>query len=303
MCDMNITQFSTISFLILGLLGCGSDLPSSQELSTPDNELSTPDNELPDSNIDTHFEAVAPFSFTRYQNMLSNSSLQVSDPKGDTSNKTTMVKNGAFSGYWSPYFYAQKETGYLVFKMENYKMRSEVRELDNFSINETGVTRTLYAEVRLPEIDLVMANSPADHDEVTFLQIHNKGTDTDGTGYIPHPLLRIVWEQERNSITGHYWAVIKTNAFDCTQKENLPYCGSSYTRYDLGAADLDNFTRFDVSIGSNTLAIKVNGDQKVAVDVSYWEPLLSYFKAGVYNQFENGEAEVQFKQLSLMKTK
>jgi hypothetical protein len=146
-----------------------------------------------------------------------------------------------------------------------------------------------------------MANSPADHDEVTFLQIHNKGTSSDGTGYIPHPLVRIVWEQERNGLAGHYWAVVKNNALDCSSDSNTAGCSDSYTRYDLGEADLDDFTRFEISILENTLSIEVNDESKANIDISYWSHLLSYFKAGIYNQFENGEGEAKFSQLTYEK--
>ncbi|MDF5570636.1 polysaccharide lyase family 7 protein, partial [Vibrio parahaemolyticus] len=89
----------------------------------------------------------------------------------------------------------------------------------------------------------------------------------------------------------------------CSLPSSASDCyATSYDRYDLGKADLNAFTRFEVKIGENTLTIKVNDEQKVNVDVSYWQHLLSYFKAGVYNQFENGEAKVQFKQLGLTKT-
>lgn len=246
-------------------------------------------------------ETIAPYSIAKYQSILDNSDLQVSDPDGNEGNKTSEVKNGAFDDYQSDYFYAEEDTEYLVFKMSNYKMRSEVRELENFDVSESGVKRTFYAEVKLPEIDLAMANSPADHDEVTFLQIHNKGTSSDGTGYIPHPLVRIVWEQERNGLTGHYWAVVKNNALDCSQAFNAANCGDSYDRYDLGEADLDDFTRFEISILENTLSIEVNDESKANIDISYWSHLLSYFKAGIYNQFENGEGEAKFNQLTYEK--
>ncbi|MEZ8513892.1 polysaccharide lyase family 7 protein [Vibrio cyclitrophicus] len=250
------------------------------------------------SNPGTSYGVVAPYDIAKYQNILSSSDLQVSDPNGTEGNKTSEVKDGDFDGYISDYFYADEETENLIFKMANYKMRSEVREGENFDINETGVRRSLYAEISLPDIEHAMASSPADHDEVTMLQIHNKGTDESGTGYIPHPLLRVVWEQERDGITGHYWAVMKNNAIDCSSASDSSNCyATSYDRYDLGEADLDSFTKFDLSVYENTLSIKVNDEVKVDQDIAYWEHLLSYFKAGIYNQFENGEATAYFQAL------
>lgn len=266
--------------------GCGGG--SSGSSSTP-----------PDTgNPGTPEEAIAPFDLVKYQSILSNSDLQVSDPSGSEGNKSSEVKDGNFDGYKSEYFYADKSTENLIFKMSNYKMRSEAREGENFDVNEENTKRTLYAEVKLPGIDLAMASSPADHDEVTFLQIHNKGTDDSGTGNIPHPLLRVVWEQERDGITGHYWAVVKNNAIDCSTAADSSTCyATSYDRYDLGEADLDNFTKFELSVFENTLAIKVDGQLSVTHDIQYWEHLLSYFKAGIYNQFENGEGVAHFQEL------
>lgn len=266
--------------------GCGGG--SSGSSSTP-----------PDTgNPGTPEEAIAPFDLVKYQSILSNSDLQVSDPSGSEGNKSSEVKDGNFDGYKSEYFYADKSTENLIFKMSNYKMRSEAREGENFDVNEENTKRTLYAEVKLPGIDLAMASSPADHDEVTFLQIHNKGTDDSGAGNIPHPLLRVVWEQERDGITGHYWAVVKNNAIDCSTAADSSTCyATSYDRYDLGEADLDNFTKFELSVFENTLAIKVDGQLSVTHDIQYWEHLLSYFKAGIYNQFENGEGVAHFQEL------
>ncbi|MFA0076994.1 polysaccharide lyase family 7 protein [Vibrio artabrorum] len=241
---------------------------------------------------------VAPYEIAKYQNILASSDFQVSDPKGEEGNKTSPVKAGNFQGYVSDYFYADEETENLIFKMANYKMRSEIREGDNFRINEAGVRRTLHAEISLPDIQHAMASSPAEHDEVTLLQIHNEGTDESGTGYLPHPLLRVVWEQERDGLTGHYWAVMKNNAIDCSSAaDSLDCYANSYNRYDLGEADLDRFTKFDLSIYENTLSVKVNDEVKVDEDITYWQHLLSYFKAGIYNQFENGEATAYFKAL------
>lgn len=281
----------TAAVITVLLAGCGGSSSSSSP-SEPNQ---------PTDPTDPISKTVAPYSIGKYQAILDNSDLQVSDPNGSEGNKTSEVKGGAFEGYQSEYFYAEEETEHLVFKMSNYKMRSEVRELENFDVSETGVKRTFYAEVKLPDIDLAMANSPADHDEVTFLQIHNKGTSSDGTGYIPHPLVRIVWEQERNGLTGHYWAVLKNNALDCSSNSNAAGCSDSYDRYDLGAANLDDFTRFEISIFENTLSIEVNDESKAQIDISYWSHLLSYFKAGIYNQFENGEGEAKFSQLTYEK--
>ncbi|MDR9826878.1 polysaccharide lyase family 7 protein [Vibrio sp. FNV 38] len=288
-----------IAIAIASLVGCGGSSGSNTDSSVDPVEPTDPSEPLEPTIPE---DVIVPFSITKFQEILASSDLQLSDPDGSEGNKESVVKDGEFEDYISDYFYADSDDN-LVFSMSNYKMRSEIRELDNFSIKEDGIKRTWYAEVLLPNIDIAMASSPADHDEVTFLQIHNKGTSEDGTGYIPHPLLRIVWEQERDGLTGHYWAVVKNNVTDCTQVTDSSSCyATSYDRYDLGYADLENFTRFSLSVFDSTLQISVDDTEKETIDISYWEHLLSYFKAGVYNQFENGEAQVHFRQLSLDKT-
>ena len=248
-------------------------------------------------------DPIAPYSITKYQDILSNSDLQQSDPDGSASNKETVVRDGNFSGYLDDYFYAQENTQYLVFKMSNYSMRNEVRERDNFDINVEDEKRTLLAEVKLPNIEDAMSSSSSSRDEVTFLQIHNKGTSSDGTGYIPHPLLRVVYELERDGKYGHYWAVLKTNAVDCKGEGSDPdsaECQNAYDRIDLGEANTDAFTKFELIVQENNLSIEVNDIVKANLDISYWEHLLSYFKAGVYNQFENGESEAHFRALKVI---
>ncbi|GAD89594.1 putative alginate lyase [Vibrio halioticoli NBRC 102217] len=252
---------------------------------------------------DSSEDHIAPYDLTKFQPILSNSDLQMSDPEGAESNKESIIKDGNFHGYFDDYFYAEQSSQNLVFKMSNYLMRSEVRELENFDVDAEGIKRTLYAEVSLPNIEQAMSNSSSSRDQVTFLQIHNKGTASDGTGYIPHPLLRVVYETERDGNYGHYWAVIKNNAVDCKGDAAIPddaRCDDAYDHIDLGEANTDQFTEFQLAIQSSRLSIRVNGIEKADLDIDYWAHLLSYFKAGVYNQFENGESEAHFKSLKVI---
>ncbi|NLS13768.1 polysaccharide lyase family 7 protein [Vibrio sp. SM6] len=294
-------ELRTITLAILATLtfGCGGGSSSSSQTNPPTPPVTEPDDP---SDPSVPVETVAPFSLAQYKTILEGSTLQVSDPNGAAGNKDTIYSD-EFDGYKTDHFYAEKTSEELVFSMSGYSMRSEVRELTNFDVNQTGIKRTLNASVKLPNIDVAMANSDASKDEVTFLQIHNKGTESDGTGGIPHPLLRVVWEQERNSQFGHYWAVLKINALNCDQSSSSA-CdgGNSYERIDLGKADINNFTDFALSVFENTLTISVNDQVIHTRDIEYWEHLLSYFKAGVYNQFDNGTANVHFKELRYSET-
>ncbi|MFA0513874.1 polysaccharide lyase family 7 protein [Vibrio breoganii] len=282
--------------LATALTGCGGSDSQGNNNNPNDSDPGTSDPVEPG-------DPIAPYSITKYQDILSNSDLQQSDPYGNASNKESVVTNGDFYGYYDEYFYAQENTQYLVFKMSNYSMRNEVRERDNFDINVEDEKRTLLAEVKLPGIEDAMSNSSSSRDQVTFLQIHNKGTSSDGTGYIPHPLLRVVYELERDGKYGHYWAVVKNNAVDCKGDGSDPdsaECQNAYDRYDLGEADTDAFTKFELIVQENNLSIEVNDIVKADLNIAYWEHLLSYFKAGVYNQFENGESEAHFRALKVL---
>ncbi len=275
------------SFTVLyGCGGGGSD--SSAPVVEPPVDTNTPE---------------APYSFTKYRSILDQSNLQVSDPWGVEGNKSDVIKDGDFSGYYSDYFFVDQQSNNLVFEMSGYKMRSEIRVIENFDIAEAGKQRTLTAKIKPIDVETSMSGSDPNNDSVTYLQIHNKGEQEDGSGYIPHPLLRIVYEQERDGQTGHYWAVLKTNNLDCSNTSShygSTACNNAYERIDLGKADTDNFTYFELTVKESELtimAINTTEATKEVRDISYWDNLLSYFKAGVYNQFENGTARVEFASL------
>ena len=60
------------------------------------------------NNPGTSYGVVAPYDIAKYQNILSSSDLQASDPNGEEGNKTSEVKGGNFDGYVSDYFYADE---------------------------------------------------------------------------------------------------------------------------------------------------------------------------------------------------
>ncbi len=264
-------------------------------------------NNDPDASLGTEITQVAPYDYPQYQAILLASKLQRSDPDGVDGNKSDLIEGEEFIDYFDDYFYAEEETKRLVFRMRGYSNRSELRVLENFDITEAGVQRTLQASLQPIDIEATLAQ--ADGDEITLLQVHNKGTNSSGEGYIPHPLLRVTYESERNGLSGHYWAVIKTNALDCSSSSadaNSSDCSNAYSRIDLGEADLSAFTDFKVRIAESQLMIEVNDITKVNYDISYWNHLLSYFKAGVYNQYTQADltlsSEVQYEELTTSNT-
>jgi len=250
-------------------------------------------------------DRVAPVEYSQYQPILAESKLQVSDPNGKSGNKSEVATDSDFTGVVSEHFYVDKATESLVFNMTGYKNRSEVRILDNFDTSLPNTFYHLTADLMPINPRESVKNSESKNDAMTFLQVHNSGNGesprgTSGEGYIPHPLMRVVYEAERSGKKDHYWAIIKNNAVDCGSKsgnKGTTECKNAYIKLDLGPVDPKAPTHFDIVVGNSKMLINVNGETKVDHDISYWKHLHSYFKAGVYNQFKNGTSEVHFKSL------
>ena len=250
-----------------------------------------------------------PVNYPQYQHVLTESELQISDAEGKKGNKEYFALDGNFSGIVSPYFYVDKKTEALVFKMKNDHRRNEVRVHKNFRTDLDNQFYTLSSAVKIINPEEAMKNSDGKQVEITFLQVHNKGLDDLGTHNVPHPLLRVVWKRDLNGVKGHFWAIIKNNAVICKSKfgsknKDKDFCKAenAYQQIDLGKAPTDKATAFDITVGNKTLAIDVDGKQLVKHDIDYWRHLLSYFKAGVYNQFKNGMSEAHFYKLEYKAT-
>lgn len=245
-----------------------------------------------------------PDKYPQYKDILSVSELQISDPKGKAHSKEYFAQDNNFQGIVNANFYVDKKTQALVFKMPNDHLRSELRVQKNFRTDLSDHFYNFSTIVEIINPEEFMKNSTFKINEVTFMQVHNKGTDNKGTNYIPHPLMRIVWNKDKQGQKGHFWAMVKNSALICKGKEGeknkdktLCQAGKAYTAYDLGKAPSAEKTQFDIKVGNKHLVIKVNGEQKVNQNIDYWQKQLSYFKAGVYNQFSNGESEAHFYKL------
>ncbi|WP_243837006.1 polysaccharide lyase family 7 protein [Psychromonas algicola] len=257
-----------------------------------------------------------PYDYSKYRNALNNANLQQTDlsdcTDGDINescSKSDVVDAGDYEDYSSEYFYVDKSSGWLTFEMEGKSNRTELRFTENFLTDSTETTYTLSAEI-LPISPTESVANSTDGEEITLLQVHNKGENnaTDNT-VLSHPLLRVVWDGESRSDDGTdggsysnaYWAIIKTNAYECSDVDGdnyNPNCPDSYDNFYLGAYDADNPTDFEVKVGNSQLVVNVDGTKMVDHDISYWAALYSYFKAGVYNQYTNGNSVVRFKTLT-----
>jgi hypothetical protein len=245
-----------------------------------------------------------PANYAQYKDVLAASELQISDPAGKTGNKEYFALDGNFSGIVNENFYVDKNSEALVFKMANDHLRNEVRIHKNFRTDLPNEFYKLSAQVLIVDPEGSMKNSDRVQDEITFLQVHNKGLDDEGTHNVPHPLLRVVWKYDADGVKGHFWAMVKNNAVICKGKFGEKYKDKdickpdvAYKSYDLGQASLDKVTAFDLTVGNKELMIDVNGQRVVTHNIDYWRHLLSYFKAGVYNQFKNGTSEAHFYKL------
>ena len=298
-------KLAACTLLIVGLTACGgggSDSSSSTSNSNANTSTSTTSNNTYTSGV--------PYDNAPYINALNNANLQQNNPPGTS--KTDVVNAGEYKGFDNDYFYTDSTTGWLTFSMTGDSNRSELRFVDNFKTNTTD-TYTLSAEILPINPTDSVANS-TDGQEMTLMQVHNKGTsgETDNT-VLSHPLLRIVWDGETRTddVTGNtyanaYWAIIKTNAYECKDTSGDNYnadCPDSYDFHYLADYNATTPTLFEIEAGNSTLVINVDDIEKVNVDISYWDALYSYFKVGVYNQYTDGTSIVQFKSLTLNGTK
>lgn len=251
-------------------------------------------------------EHIAPASVAKFQHILSESKLQISDPDGKPSNKKEVALDSNFDGIMNEFFYVEKDSQAFVFKMSGNKMRNELRVQENFRTDLPDTFYHLTASLEPINPQESVKDSDFTQNEITYLQVHNKGFDNEGTGYIPHPLLRVVWRKSLDGKDGHFWAMIKNNGLVCKGEgfdpKNTRACKAenAYKKFDLGAYQENKATDFDIIVGNQNIEIKVDGETKVKHNIGYWKERLSYFKAGVYNQFSHGESQVKFYKLDYL---
>lgn len=287
------SHIATVTLLSILLSACGGGGGGSSSSSDTSSSTSTDTDGVP-------------YSHAPYIKALNNANLQQNNPPGTS--KTDVADAGEYESFDNDYFYTDTTTGWLTFKMSGESNRSELRFVDNFRTN-TSSTYKLSAEVLPINPTSAVANS-TDGQEMTLLQVHNKGTSgqTDNS-VLSHPLLRIVWDGENrtdddtgDTYSNAYWAIIKTNAFECSNTSGDNYnanCPDSYDFHYLGNYNASTPTLFEIEVGDSALTIHVDDVEKVNEDITYWNALYSYFKAGVYNQYTDGISIVKFKSLTL----
>lgn len=294
--NLKYLKLSAIALAFLSV-GCSTQSP---EVSSKWNTTQASSNKWNASQTAVIGERGEPARYQKFSSILKASKLQISTPNAKPGSKKEIATNSNFSGIVDENFYVDKASKAFVFKMEGYKLRNELRVKKNFKSNDSNTFHHLSSELLLVNPQESVKDSELNRREITVLQVHNKGTTDSGDGYIPHPLLRVVWLEERQGIRNHYWAVIKNNALNCKKAKGItrnPACSNSYDKVDLGAASATQPSKFDIIVGGEKLVIKMNGETKVDHSLDYWTHMLSYFKAGVYNQFKNGQSEAHFYEL------
>jgi len=143
-------------------------------------------------------------------------------------------------------------------------VRSELRHNPNWSMEGS---HTLSGEMRV--------ESHLQPDKVTVLQIH--GVTSQGEN--APPLLRIALNE------GDLYAALKSDA-----------AGDKTDMILLKPGVKTGFVKVDVIVNSRQLRILVDGEEKLARDLSYWK-FSNYFKAGCYPQATQGTVQVFFRML------
>jgi hypothetical protein len=227
----------------------------------------------------------APYNYSKYQSVLDDSKLQAPD------SDTVAIDYGEFEGEYNDYFYIPSSGNkWMTFQIgPSEKMRSELRQYTEWYTNDSSKLHKMIGEVLISE--------KGSADEITVMQIHDV---TDNSNAINKPLVRIIWKSSQkdalsgNTYTNAYFAVVKTGT--CSTGT----C-SDYVKYYLADYSSSDAIKFEVKVQDSELTIKTEGVAHSVLngfDISNWDGLESYFKAGAYIQSDTDpDVEVQFESL------
>eukprot|EP01059_Diplonema_ambulator_P005868 TRINITY_DN1564_c2_g2_i1.p1 TRINITY_DN1564_c2_g2~~TRINITY_DN1564_c2_g2_i1.p1 ORF type:complete len:246 (+),score=63.36 TRINITY_DN1564_c2_g2_i1:56-793(+) len=210
----------------------------------------------------------APYDQSKYRSVLDDSYLQAPT-------SVRLVNQGEFAGVYNQYFYVPDEGDrWMTFEVSGKKHRSELRQASAWYLNDTVYVHKMIGHVVVESTEV---------EEVTFMQIHDV---TGNENAINRPLLRLVWMASYRGVSNSYWAIIKADACaECYNYDKIVIAPHSATKI-----------KFEIRVQESKLTVKVNGVAAPEIynyDVSYWNHLESYFKAGVYNQAD-GTGKVKF---------
>ncbi|MEM7627156.1 MAG: polysaccharide lyase family 7 protein [Planctomycetota bacterium] len=225
-----------------------------------------------------HGEAVAvPYDLEKFRAVLDDSKLQA------PTSSPTMIEKGQFEGQSNQYFFLDETGRYMTFTVTGDSKRSELRQLSGDWHTSTSEPRRLIARVRL------LVPEDKELNQFTFMQIHDKKNGDRG---LNKPLIRLTWRRSRGGIKDHLWAAVRIPD-DSTQPISLENLATNHV--DLGPRPEDFFDA-EIQVHNSRMTVKIHGRVKLDMDVSYWDGLNNYFKAGVYNQ-DPGTSRAEFETL------
>ena len=254
----------TLMTLLFVILFSGCNLRKPPETLDPDLVY----DEIPLYEDNTSFP---PYNYTQFQPVLDQSKLQIYHDD--------VVDYGDFAGKKFPQFYVDtnQDLHFVIDKAaDTLKVRSELREGPNsWSTADTeghfwvGTLRCLKPKVGITSY--------------TWMQVHGT-SDT-----YNYPILRLLWIRDRDDVYDHIWAIVIVSDPDTPK---------IYEYIDLGARPDGLFTA-EVHIKNNIMDILIDHDLKSTINVTYWEDVQNYFKAGVYidRYSDGGEVSAIFQDL------
>ena len=222
-------------------------------------------------------DAQVPYDLEQFRPVLDASKLQA------PTSSPTKIRRGKFDGASNEYFYLDETGQYLTFTVTGDSKRSELRQMTGEWDTSTFTAQRLVARVR------VFVPETAGLEQYTFLQIHDTTNDP---GSLNKPLIRVTRRGSYRGTQDHLWAHIRTPK-DFTKPISLDNLATK--NIDLGPRP-EGFFDIEIRVQNSEMIVLVEGQAKVEVDVSYWDGLANYFKAGVYNQ-DPGTSKVEFESL------
>ena len=217
---------------------------------------------------------LVPYDLEKFRPVLDDSELQA------PTSSPAKIPRGQFDGQDNEYFFLDDSEQYMVFTVSGEANRSELRQETPEWQTSSSVEQALSARVSIPLPETNTLN------QFTFMQIHDTA---DG---LNKPLIRLTWQRNRDGKADHLWAAIRTpdDYGRPISSDNL-----SGIQVDLGPRPLGFFDAV-IAVQNNQLTVELQGQTVIDMNVSYWDGLDNYFKAGVYLQ-DPGRATALFDQL------
>ena len=219
-----------------------------------------------------------PNDIEKFNDLLTNSKYQFPD-------SSTTVEYDQFDGYKTENFYVNEDDDFFFVvkkQADSEKIRNELREgPESREWNTTDSDGNFWVST------LKCYKPKVGVSTYTWMQVHGTNDTFD------YPLIRLLWVRSRHSIYDHIWAIVIISSPDADERV--------YEWLDLGERPTSFFDAA-VYIQDNIMKVKIHNKVIKEYDVSYWENVTNYFKAGIYlNAYEDGgEGVVAFRELRFL---